>query len=236
MTSSRPPAPEAGPRATPAGRRPVDLDRVLAVLGVLGVAGYVLTWLVLGIVRAGYDPAQQAISELFALDAPTGHRVALSAALVVTGVLLVPFAAMLHRRVPGTSLLGPVLLGWSGLTTALVVLWPCTAGCPGFGTTTTDTMHVLVAGSGYVGLVTAPLAFAHRLREHWPRLALASAILGGAAFLGFVVRNLGVDAYGGLQQRVFNTLADVWIALMGIAVLRRMPAAGPADGRRRPGA
>lgn len=209
---------------------PVDLDRLLARLGVLGVVGYVATWFVLGQVRVGYDPLQQAISELFERGAPTGHRVALSVALVTTGVLLVPFAAMLHRRLPGRAVLGPVLLGWSGLTTALVVLWPCTSGCPGFGTTVTDTMHVLVAGSGYVGLVTAPIAFALRLWPHDRRLAAASAALGTIAFGGFVVRNLGVDAYGGLQQRVFNTVADLWIVVVGLAVLRRTdPAADRTD-------
>ncbi len=187
----------------------------------LGVTGYVGTWFVLGLIRDGYDPMQQAISELFDLGAPTGHRIALSAALFITGVLLVPFAAMLDRRLPGEGSFGALLLGWSGVTTAAVVLWPCTAGCPGMTTTFTDTMHVLVAGSGYVGLVTAPIAFGFRMRGHAPTLARWSIALGVIALLGFIVRNAGVDTYGGLQQRIFNTVADVWIAVIAAAVLRR---------------
>ncbi len=190
------------------------------------MSGYVTTWFVLGIVRDGYDPLQQAISELFDLGAPTGQRVALSLALLVTGVLLVPFAAMLHRRVPGTSVVGPLLLAWSGVTTAAVIFWPCTAGCPGMGTTFTDTMHVLVAGSGYIGLVTAPIAFSRRLWHTDPALARWSLALGVLALVGFIVRNAGVDTYGGLQQRVFNTTADVWIAVIAVAVWRRTKVAG----------
>ena len=64
-----------------------------------------------------------------------------------------------------------------------------------------------------------------RLREtRYRDLAIAGLVLGGAATIGFLVRNLGVDVFGGLQQRVFNTLADAWYVLAAVAVLRRTQA------------
>lgn len=190
-------------------------DRGLAVAGILGVAGYVGTWFVLGIVRSGYVPTQQAISELFDLGAPMSHRIALSVALAVTGALLVPFGLMLDRQLPGRGRGGPLLLAFSGAMTAAVVPFPCTSGCPGMGTTFTDTMHVVTAGSGYVALVTAPIAVGLRLRGEDRVASRVSVTMGTIALVGFIARNAGFENFGGLQQRVFNTTADLWIAVVG---------------------
>lgn len=204
-------------------------DRLLALAGILGVAGYVGTWATLGLLRSGYVPTQQAISELFDLSAPIGHRLALSIALVATGLLLVAFGFLLERHLPGTGHAGPLLLGFSGAMTAAVVPFPCTAGCPGIGSSFTDTMHVLTAGSGYVALVTAPIAVGWRLRGHDRVASRLSLAFGIVALVGFIVRNAGVDQFGGLQQRVFNTTADVWIALVGVWILRGRWSGGPAQ-------
>lgn len=198
-----------------------------------GVALYVGTWFVLGQLRPGYDPLRQAISELFATDAPLSHALTLAGVLVLTGAALVPFGVVLDRVLPGTGRLGPALVVVSGVGTLLVGLAPCTAGCPGVGASTTDTLHVVFAGGGYTALVTAPLAVAWRVRAHAPALARWSLLLGGVASAGFVVRNLGgVDALAGLQQRVFNTVADLWLAGVAWWALRRQPAARAAAGPR----
>jgi hypothetical protein len=187
------------------------------------VLAYVATWAVLGVVAPGYDPLQGAISELFDLGAPAWQRRTLAGVLFVTGVALLPVGPVLDRLLPGEGRLGPALAVLAGVGTLTVAFFPCTAGCPGAGTSFTDTMHVVLAGGGYVGLVTAPLAFAWRLRDtEYRDLALAGLVLGGTATVGFLVRNLaGVDAYAGLQQRVFNTLADAWYVLAALVVLRR---------------
>lgn len=197
-------------------------DRALLVFAVIGVVAYVATWAVLGAVREGYDPLHQAISQLFELGAPAWQQRTLAGVLLVTGVALLPVGPVLDRTLPGTGRLGPALAVLAGAGTAAVAFFPCTAGCPGFGTTTTDTMHVLLAGGGYIGLVTAPVAFAWRLRDTaWRDLALAGLVLGGVATVGFLTRNLGLEVYGGLQQRIFNTLADAWYVVAAVVVLRR---------------
>lgn len=202
-----------------------SLDRALLILTVVGVLAYVATWATLGIVAEGYDPLRQAISELFDLAAPAWQRRTMTGVLIVTGVALLPVGPVLDRVLPGRGRLGPALAVLAGVGTLAVAFFPCTEGCPGAGTSLTDTMHTVLAGAGYIGLVTAPLAFAWRLRHTpWRDVALAGLVLGGAATVGFVVRNLGVDAVAGLQQRVFNTLADSWYVVVAVVALRRSEA------------
>jgi hypothetical protein len=200
----------------------------LALAGVAGVALYVSSWLVAGWWRAGYDPLSQAISELFEQGAPGGPRALVVTGLVVSAFALVAFGPVLHRGLPGTSPLGPVLASVSGVLTLGAVAFPCSSGCPGFGASSTDSWHVVAAGGGYVALMLAPIATGWRVREHLGGLARLSFVLGGLALVGLVVRNAGWDVHGGLQQRVFNTVADAWYVVVGLVVARRVRDPGHA--------
>jgi hypothetical protein len=194
----------------------------VAVAGALGVVFYVAAWAVAGARWRGYDPATQAISELFARGAPPDSAHLLVGALVVTGLLLPPFAFALHLGLPGDGLAAPLAASFSGLCTVAIVAFPCTAGCPGFGSSFTDSMHTLVAGAGYIALVTVPLIFGVRTRSEEPGFARLSFVLGGFATAGFVLYTLGVvDGAAGLAQRTFNTTADLWYVLAAGMVIRR---------------
>lgn len=213
-------APSTAPSAT---RAPVPAwVATLALFGLAGIAAYVASWAVGGVVWEGYDPTRQAISELFAVGAPAATRVPLSLGLVASGIGLVAFGRALHVGLPGTQRLGPALAVVSGVMTVAVVAFPCTPGCPGATTSVTDFMHVVTAGSGYVALMTAPLAVGWRVRRHVPGLALASLVLGGGALVLFLARTVGfAPEYSGLQQRVFNTTADAWYAVAAVVLVRR---------------
>lgn len=191
------------------------------VAGAVGVIGYVSAWALAGVWTEGYDPTRQAISELFALDAAARPAWVVRAALVVTGVVLLPFGWALHVILPGKGLAGPILASISGVATALIVAFPCTAGCPGIGASTTDTWHTIVAGTGYATLVLAPVAFGVRMRGHDDRFAALSITMGLIAGLGFVARSFGVGSeLTGLSQRVFNTLADAWYVIAAFVATR----------------
>lgn len=225
------------PRAWSPPATPARVTAV-AVVGVVGVVAYVAAWGLGGLAWEGYVPAQQAISELFALQAPARTRLPLSVGLVLSGLGLVAFAWALHAVLPGRGRLGPALAAVSGVMTVAVVAVPCTAGCPGFGTSTTDSLHVVVAATGYTALVLAPLAVGWRVRDHLPGLAVASWLLGGGALLAFGAHTLGTTAVpAGLLQRVFNTTADLWYVVAAVAVVRRSNGSrGPAaGGPARPG-
>jgi hypothetical membrane protein len=206
------------------GARVSDAVAAAVVAGIVGVTAYVASWAVAGWIRPGYDPSRQAISELFELGAPAVSRGLVVAGLLVSGIALVGFGVAMHHGLPGEGLAAPATAVVSGVMTILVVAFPCSAGCPGFGESFTDTMHVLAAGAGYLTLLLAPLFAAWRVREHAPRLARWSVVLGVTALLGFVVRNLGVwEGLAGLQQRLFNTTADLWYVVAGVWMLRRWP-------------
>jgi hypothetical protein len=195
---------------------------VAAVVGMLGVTFYVAAWAVAGMLTPDYDPLRQAISETFAIGAPTVPATLVRVSLVVSGVALVAFGWALEHGLPGTGRAGPVVCAVSGVLTVLVAVFPCTAGCPGVGASFTDTMHVVVAGGGYLTLLVTPLLVARRVRDHAPVFARWSRALGGLALLGFATRNLGVDVLPGLQQRAFNTIADAWYVVAGIVLIARV--------------
>lgn len=190
------------------------------------MTAYVASWSVAGALRAGYDPSEQAISELFALGAPTGPRALVIAGLAVSGLAFLALAPALDRALPGRGRLGPVLVALAGVGTLAIIAAPCTAGCPGAGTTSTDTWHVVWAAVGYGGLTTAPLAVAWRIRSTDPALARWSWGIGG---LGAVLLVGYVSGWSplpsGTHQRTFNTVADVWYLLVSVSIL--------TSGRRR---
>ena len=203
-------------------RFPDRYVRPAAVAAIVGLGTYVAGWWIAGTVRADYDPRAQAISELFELGAPWASRGWLLAGLLLSGIALIAFGPALDRGLPGTGRLGPLLVVVSGVFTVLVVAAPCSPSCPGTGTAFNDTAHTVTAGVAYVTLVLAPLAFAWRLRRVAPGLAAVSVLIGGVAVTGFAVRYLGVIPQDqGLQQRLFNTVADVWYLVVAVRLLRQ---------------
>lgn len=196
--------------------------RGTAVAGGLGVAAYVAAWAVAGWWSEGYSPVTESISALYAVGAPPGPARLLVAVLVVTGLLLLPFAWALHVGLPGGGRAGPVVCAAGGVATVLLATAPCSAGCPGLGASPADTLHVALGTAAYASLAGAPLLFALRLAGHDPGLAAASAVLGGLGAVGLLLRALGVAGGAtGLLQRIANTTADGWYVLAAVAVHRR---------------
>jgi hypothetical protein len=196
--------------------------RAAMVFGPVAVTVYVAGWAVAGRLRAGYDPREQAISELFELGAPWVSRGPLAAGLALSGLAFLLLGPALDQALPGRGRLGPALVLVAGIGTLGVLAAPCSPGCPGAATSSTDLWHTIAAGIGYGALVLAPIAFAWRLRAVAPRLAGWSAGIGGTSVALFAVYVVGlVEAAPGFQQRLFNTLADAWYVLVAVWVLRR---------------
>ncbi len=190
--------------------------------GLVAVVAYVAGWAVAGSIRAGYEPREQAISELFELGAPFASRAILVASLLLSGVVFLALAPALHRTLPGAGRLGPVLVAVAGVGTLGVVAAPCTPGCPGADNSALDLWHTVTAGTGYTALAAAPIAFGWRLREAEPPLARWSLLIGAAAIVLFGLHTLELGLLApGVQQRVFNTVADAWYVLIAAAVLLR---------------
>src|SRR5215831_1463819 len=75
--------------------RPDELNRLLALGGVIGPAIFVLTFTVAGLMRPDYSPLTQAISDLGVGE----NAWALNGSLVLLGLLLVGFAVAFHRAI-----------------------------------------------------------------------------------------------------------------------------------------
>ncbi len=209
--------------------------RVVAYVAAAGVAAYVASWAIAGALHPDYDPTRRAISETFALGAPQPGRALMLVVLVVTGVVLVGFGWVLDRGLPGTGRAAGLASAISGVMTVGVVVVPCTQGCPGYGATFTDSAHSVVAGAGYIALVLAPLLAAWRVRGHDRRLMVVSLVLGGIAAGGLIARSAGLaPEYSGLQQRIFNTTADLWYVVVGIWLARRSAGHAPASPEHAP--
>ncbi|MEV0713351.1 DUF998 domain-containing protein [Asanoa sp. NPDC050611] len=224
--------------ATPAPppRRP---NRLL-IAGLLAGPLFVVTFLIAGATRDGYDPMRHPVSSLSLGDAGWVQ----TANFLVAGVLSIVFAVGLRRSLrpgPGAAA-GPLLIAvWGiGLLGAGVFRTDPISGYPAGTPPTPDpaswhgVLHDMVfslpgfAAFGAAMLVLA-YAFAKRHATGW---AIYSGLSGIAFVVLFVLTSAGfaqnLDT-AGLLQRI--TVGIGWLWLTALAV-RQMTAASVADAER----
>ena len=185
--------------------------RLGAVCGIAGPAAFVLAWAVNGARTPGYDPLQDAISQLAREGAAT--RPSMTAGFVVFG-LLVPVWAPVLARALGVPPLRPVVTV-AGLATLAVAALPLTRE----GGTAQDAWHAAAAFTGYVAMAATPLVAARGLAGRARAASLAVGTVSAAALVASVV----VDG-GGALQRLGLTVVDAWhVAVASALLLGRRP-------------
>lgn len=202
------------------GPRPVL--RLLGLCGVLSPA-LLIAATVIGVwLRPGFDHVTHTISELYEAGAPNAGW--LMVLFTAYHALVIPFAAGLHRALPGSrrGWLGPGLLGAAGALGIPLGAWArCDPGCFG-ATTLPGRMHAVLV------LLTVPLIYGamiavwSRLRRHpawraWARYTLITAVVGLAFGLGMTPFVRG--AYAGLLERISVAIMLQWYAVMGFRVM-----------------
>lgn len=196
--------------------------QVAAACGIAAPVAFVASTVVAGMLRDGYDPTTQAISELFEVGAPTsGIAIAGFAAF---GLLALPFAWALFHGLPGDPSLAALAVVLDAVATLAILAFPCTVGCPGPGAGSGDLWHSVIAGLAYTGHLGAPLLVARHLRRHahWAGLRAASWALGLVAVGLFAFWLVGLAGeYGGLLQRAFTIVSDLWFVTAGVWLLVR---------------
>lgn len=191
--------------------------RRLAVLGVVGPAGFVAAWVVGGFVADGYSPADDAISRLAALDVPT--RPLMTAGFVTFGVAVPLYGLALREALPGPAWTSAVA---TGLATLGVAATPLDASA------TVDLLHGVFASTGYVTLAAVPLLAAAPLRRAgYGRAAVASIAAGAVSGLCLLATVAG--RRHGLFQRAGLTAGDVWLAASAVWLLRRQSGSSGTD-------
>ena len=186
-------------------------SRSTLACGVLGPAAFVGAWVGAGLLRPGYDPVQEAISQL--AREGTAHRLVMTAGFVAFGVLVPVYARALGARLgTGTQAAATV----AGLGTLAVAALPLSAA----GGQTADRWHAAAAAVAYAGQVGAPLLGARGLGRLVPGSRAPSyAVAGGA--LVCLAGSVPDSSVSGLLQRAGLTVVDLWYAAVAVHLLRR---------------
>ena len=126
-----------------------------------------------------------------------------------------------------------VAVAVNGAATVAIALFPCNAGCPGAGTSVTDTGHTVAATVAYIALILAPLlagvTFARRGQRH-RAIASATFAIGTAVILAVWIAGALPD-HSGVLQRLATTTGDVWFVVAAVWCLR-ISGRSAAEGRR----
>ena len=106
-----------------------SLTRLLAICGTVGPILFIVVILIFGLLRPGYDPIRQYMSELGEVGAPNAIEYNMPAFLL--GVLTIAIAFGLHRGISERkgSKLGPILIAVGGVGWVGASFFRCDPGC-----------------------------------------------------------------------------------------------------------
>ena len=186
--------------------------RLSALCGLLAPASFVGAWSICGALRDGYDPVEQAISQLAREGTPA--RLGMTAGFVGFGVLLPVFA----QRLPRLLGAGPALRTTAtvaGLSTLAVAALPLQREPGGLG----DQLHALSAGLGYLAMAASPALAAGPLARSGRRTAARASVAVSTVSTASLVASLTTPQTG-LWQRVGLGVVDVWFASVALWALR----------------
>jgi hypothetical membrane protein len=226
----------ADPRELTVSRN--EVTRRLAIGGLVGPIGFVLTFTVAGLLRPGYSPIHQTISDL----GVGANRWLVDAALILNGLLIFALVIAVFRST--RTVLSP-RSRW--LASALLTLSPLGFAVAGIFTEAPSTLavHWLIgANLGLAGPVVAFLVTGVLLRRdsRWRAMGTYSLVAGAitlvlVGFMGWVFTPgtaLAGARLGGLMERAVVIEVFAWYVAVGWWLLRggsesvsAVPEAGP---------
>jgi len=183
-----------------------------ALCGIAGPVAFVGAWLVGGLLRDGYDPLEQAISQLAREGTP--ERSLMTAGLVAFGVLMPVWAVVLGRVLGSGAVRAAVVV--AGLATLAVAALPLTREPGG----TQDLLHALAAATGYVAMAATPLLAAGPLRRRGHRTAATVSTAVGLVSASCLVGTVALGSGSGGLQRAGLGVVDAWHVVAAAWVLR----------------
>lgn len=211
--------------------RPVKGNISLRLAAVSGITAPVL-WAILavvgGLLRPGYNPLTQAVSELGEAGAPLGSALAQRGVVGSFGLLTIVLAVALHGSIGAGrgSKAGPSLVATFGVFITLQALFfPCDPGC--VNTSFTGEMHGWTGLAAFLALMLGMLAISQRMKKdgRWKSYRLysvATVVVYVGLYIGFVlgyevVSGLGVQ---GVMQRIVLGVPILWVEVVAIRLLR----------------
>lgn len=204
------------------GHRNTQLRTTLLLSGILASALYVGTDLLAGTLYPGYSFTDQAVSELFAIGAPTSHLVV--PLFTLSSLLLLPFAWGVWSASGRNRALRVMALMILGNAVNSLMLWNFfPMHMRGVTPTFTDAMHVILAINPFVLLSIGLGAAAFR---HWFRLYSIGTVLillVPAVFAFLYIHEVGANLptpWLGLAERIAQYANQLWQVVLAIVLLR----------------
>lgn len=189
------------------------MTRLPTLCGVLAPASFVTAWAVCGALRDGYDPVQEAISQLAREGTP--GRLGMTAGFVGFGVLLPVFAQRLPALV-GAGRALRVTATVAGVSTLAVAALPLQREAGGTG----DALHAAAAGLGYLAMAASPALAVRPLSAQGRRTAAGASAAVSAVSAAALVTSV-TSGPTGLWQRIGLGVVDVWFAAIATRALQR---------------
>lgn len=213
----------------PRESRPASFDRWLALGGLVGPVLFVLTFTVAGLLRPGYSPVDQAVSDLGVGD--NGWIV--NGSLVILGLSLVGFAISFYRIIRP-----PASTAFRFVTAAFIASVGIGFAAAGIFDETNPLHWQLGAPLAYGGSILGLLLAGLLLRRDpvwggWVTASLlaslATLLLIGLTFYTFSSYTFSAGdpspdgQLGGLMERVVIIEILAWYAALGWRLFRRSP-------------
>lgn len=203
--------------------RSVVLRRVLLLCGILGAALYPLGDILASMRYPGFNFRDQAVSELFAIGAPTGAFVV--PLFTASSTLLLLFAIGIWKSADGRR-----VLRWLAVMMALnainaLVLWNVfPMHMRGETPTFTDTMHALLAIDPFLltAVVLGAIAFKGRFRFYTIATIVFSCILAvwSMSYVPAIIENRPTPWMGAFE-RAAQYATNLWYAVLAVLLLRQ---------------
>ena len=208
--------------------QPSRASGVLALILALSCAGVVALFvLVAAALTPGYSHVSQFMSELGATGTTYELWVRFGGFLPA-GLLLLAFCFVALRALPRTP---GVVLGLLGLAVyaagyLVASVYPCDLGCRPEEPSTSQLIHNIGGGLGYI-LAPAFLLTLARAALAWPgaaKLVVAGYVAAAVALAGLLTLSPSSDLVG-VSQRALEVAVLGWVVMLGFYLWRRSAAA-----------
>ena len=205
----------------------VSLRRWLLACGIAGAVLYPLSDILAATRYPGFSYRDQAVSELFAIGAPTSALVVLLFSLSST--LLFLFAIGIWMSANGQRRVRVIAMMMALNTIDALVLWNFfPMHMRGSQTTFTDVMHGVLAIDPFllVAVVLGAVAFRGWFRVYTVTTIVFTTVLAiiGLSYVSAVIANQATP-WMGAAERASQYATNMWYAVLAVVLLRQRPAA-----------
>lgn len=203
-----------------------SLQKLLALAGIIGPILFVVGIWIFGLIRPGYDPIRQHISELGEVGSSNAGIFNLVVFLGL-GLLMIAFSIGLKRGINDgkISKFVPILIAASGFGWVGASIFNCDQAC--VTVSTTGRLHDLTAVVALFGMLIAPFAIRSQLKKdpRWESYQPFSLVMGILALICTAVMfstavTPSLEPYRGLIQRLAFYPPLFWMEIMAIRLLR----------------